>query len=137
MPFLPEFHTDFWTGFRFRYRTVSFHGECGVYFTERIFPAGAYRNDVTAVFYTGLFKNLQTCHFMEKKFAPVNRITHKELRIIFGLSEKGARRRLTAIRASLGKKTNHVLTVVDFCKAEDISLKDFDLLMERATAKHG
>lgn len=65
----------------------------------------------------------------------INRITHKELQIIYGLSKSGARGRLLAIRASLQKKTSHFLTVVDFCKAEDITLNDFDILIKRAYKK--
>ncbi len=74
-------------------------------------------------------------HFMLKETTLINRITHKDLQILYGLSRTGALRRLNIIRASLNKKKHHVLTVLDFCKAEDISLADFDNLMKRAEKK--
>ena len=70
----------------------------------------------------------------EKKPPLVNKITHKEIQIIYGLTKNGALTRLTAIRASLKEKPSHTLTVIDFCKIEDITLADFDLLIQRAYA---
>lgn len=69
---------------------------------------------------------------MENK---INLITHQHLILLYGYSYDGASARLTAIRASLGKERRHILTVIEFCRAEDIKLEDFDLMMERAMTK--
>ena len=65
----------------------------------------------------------------------INRITHKEIQIIYGLSKSGARGRLSTIRCSLNKEKSHFLTIMDFCKAEDITMEDFDILIKRAYQK--
>lgn len=69
---------------------------------------------------------------MQKK---INLITHQELILLYGYTVNGARGRLQTIRAALGKQTHHKLTVLDFCKAEDISLEDFDIMMKRSREK--
>lgn len=68
----------------------------------------------------------------QEKTQLITIITHKEVQILYNLTRGGAIQRLNKIRASLGKKLCHNLTVIDFCKAEDITLEDFDLLMKRA-----
>ena len=66
----------------------------------------------------------------------INRITHKELQIIYGLSKSGAMYRLAGIRSALNKEKKHFLTVIDFCKAEDITVEDFDKMIKRAYEKN-
>ena len=69
----------------------------------------------------------------ERNEPGINKITHKELQIIFNLSKSGAKKRLAIIRASVGKTVSQTLTVFDFCRVEDIPLSEFDLMILRAS----
>lgn len=68
----------------------------------------------------------------QKKLPVINRITHVELQLLYGLSIDGAKNRLTNIRKTLGKDPADILTVVAFCSAEKITINEFDLMMKRA-----
>lgn len=65
----------------------------------------------------------------------INKITHQELMLLFGYSKGGAMLRLATIRSSLEKKTGQLLTVTDLCKYENISLDDFDIMLQRSLGK--
>ena len=52
-------------------------------------------------------------------------VTYKEVMQLWNISKDSAVQRLNAIRNSLSKKRRHKLTVVQFCREEDISLDEF------------
>lgn len=60
------------------------------------------------------------------------KITHKELQLIYGLTKSGALKRIARIRQALGKNESQILTVMDFCRQEDITVSDFDFMIKRA-----
>lgn len=62
----------------------------------------------------------------------INKVTYKEVMIIYGCTARGAGSRLEIIRKELNKGHYDLLTVIEFCRAEDMSLDDFDILYERA-----
>ena len=61
----------------------------------------------------------------------INKITYRELMIIYGLTAQGAIARLQTIRAAVGITPARILNVFAFCKAEGITIEDFDLLYQR------
>ena len=52
-------------------------------------------------------------------------VTYKEVMQLWNLGAIAAKSRLTRIRNSLNKGRKHKLTVVQFCKEEDITLDEF------------
>lgn len=52
-------------------------------------------------------------------------VTYNEVMQLWNISERAAVRRLTIIRTTLKKKRWQKLTVVQYCKAEDISEEEF------------
>lgn len=67
-----------------------------------------------------------------KKLPVINRITHVELQLLYGLTIDGAKNRLTNIRKALGKEKTDILTVVAFCNAEKLTMAEFDTMIKRA-----
>lgn len=66
-------------------------------------------------------------------FTKVNKIHYKTLMIIYGLTAQGAIYRLQGIRAAIGITPAQVLHVFAFCKAEGITVEEFDMLYERGS----
>lgn len=62
-----------------------------------------------------------------KDFASdVMQISYKEIMIFWGITEDAARKRLNLIRSSLGKNRFQRLSKIQYCKAEDITLEEFN-----------
>ena len=55
----------------------------------------------------------------------IKQVTYKEVAIVWGSSLTAAANRLAVIRKTLNKKKFHRLTIVQYCKAEDISIDEF------------
>jgi hypothetical protein len=68
----------------------------------------------------------------EKPLPKINRITHKEIMLLWGLSSHGAVKRLKVLKSSIDRERSNYLTVTQFCQAENISLEEFDTLIARA-----
>ena len=63
---------------------------------------------------------------MMKDFASeITHVTYKEVMIMWNCSDFSAMKRLQLLRSTLGKRKIHRLTVVQYCKAEDIAIEEF------------
>lgn len=65
----------------------------------------------------------------------INKITQKEIQILYNYSRPGAEKRLATIRAALGLKKGQILTVFSFCRAEGYTPEEFDMLILRSQKK--
>lgn len=55
-----------------------------------------------------------------------NFITYKEIMIVYNVSRAAAMRKLTNIRAALGKERFQSVLIVEYCKAENIERSLFE-----------
>ena len=58
--------------------------------------------------------------------ADITAITYKEVAAFWGMNEDAAMKRTNLIRSLLGKKRFQRLTKAQYCKAEDISIDEFN-----------
>jgi hypothetical protein len=77
-------------------------------------------------------KKILNCHFMAYK---TNRINYQVVMLVWGFTRTGAINRLNTIRQRLQMPQGKMLNVVEYCKAEDITIDDFDMMMRRAQEK--
>lgn len=64
-----------------------------------------------------------------------NKITFQTLMLVWGLTRTGAITRLNNIRQRLDMPHSKMLNVIEYCKAEEITIDDFDMMMKRAQEK--
>lgn len=62
-------------------------------------------------------------------------ISFHEIMIIYNCTKGAAQRKLSTIRAMLGKKSSQKLSIIAFCKAEGLELDEFDIMYCRAIKK--
>jgi hypothetical protein len=59
-------------------------------------------------------------------------VTHNEIALVYGLTERQAQYKLTTIRAALGKKRTQHILIAEFCTAENIDRKIFETELQQS-----